>query len=365
MTLREQIGQLFMLGFIGTEVTQELADFLTTYKPGGLILFARNLTDAEQIVRLTNDLQRLSPSSPFLISIDQEGGRVSRLPSGFTIFPPCALLGDCGSYELAYAAASVTAAELRAVGVNMNMSPVLDVNTNAANPIIGDRAFSADPDVVGRFGLATIRGLQSNRVVACGKHFPGHGDTVADSHKELPVVTATRERLEALELRPFREAVQHGLATMMTAHVLYPWLDEKFPATLSPAILTGLLRTRMGFDGLLLTDDMEMHAIIDHAGIGEASVRAFQAGADMLLICKDRQREIEALEAMYRAVESGGIPRERVEASLRRVARIKERFLLPYRPADLLAARVVVGSGSHQALKAQLLQASAQPKRST
>jgi beta-N-acetylhexosaminidase len=366
MTLRDQIGQLFMLGFTGSDVTQELADFLTTYKPGGLILFARNLTDAEQIVRLTNDLQRLSPGSPFLISIDQEGGRVSRLPAGFTIFPPCALLGGCGSYELAYAAASVTAAELRAVGINMNMSPVLDVNTNAANPIIGDRAFSADPDVVGRLGLATIRGLQANRVVACGKHFPGHGDTVADSHKELPVVTATRARLEDLELRPFRQAAQDGgLAAMMTAHVLYPSLDEKFPATLSPAILTDLLRTRLGFDGLLLTDDMEMHAIIDHAGIGEASVRALQAGADMLLICKDRQRETAALEAVYQAVETGAISQDRVEASLRRIARVKARFLLPYRPADLLVSRVVVGSGSHQALKHQLLQTAARPNAST
>lgn len=360
--LREHIGQLFMLGFTGTAVTPDLAGFIATYKPGGLILFARNLTDTEQIVALTNDLQRLTPRDPLLIAIDQEGGRVSRLPAGFTIFPPCSLLGHCGSAALAHAAAAVTAAELRAVGINMNMSPVLDVNTNVANPIIGDRAFSEDPDMAATLGLATIRGLQANRVVACGKHFPGHGDTSTDSHKELPVVAASRERLEAVELRPFRHAIDHGLASMMTAHVLYPALDAQHPATLSAAILTDLLRTRLGFDGLLLTDDMEMHAIIDHAGIGEASVQAFLAGADVLLICKDRDRQVAAIEALYKAVESGAIAPERIAASLRRVAAVKARFLHPYKPADLLNARVVVGSGSHQALKQQILQAGTRPK---
>ena len=359
---REQIGQLFMLGFTGTAVTPDLADFIRAYKPGGVILFARNLTDTEQIVALTNGLQRLSPGSPLLISIDQEGGRVSRLPAGFTIFPPCALLGHCGSASLAHAAAAVTAVELRAVGINMNMAPVLDVNTNPANPIIGDRAFSADPELAAALGLAALRGLQANRVVACGKHFPGHGDTAADSHKELPVVAASRERLDAVELRPFRHAIEHGLASIMTAHVLYPALDETRPATLSPAILTGLLRTQLRFDGLVLTDDMEMHAIIDHAGIGEASVQAFLAGADVLLICKDRDRQVAAIEALYKAVESDAIPTERIAASLRRVAAVKARFLQPYKPADLLNARVIVGSGSHQALKEQILQAGTRPK---
>jgi len=160
-----------------------------------------------------------------LISIDQEGGRVSRLPKSFTIFPPCELIGRCNSSELAYAAAATTAKELRAVGINMNMAPVLDVNSNPDNPVIGDRAFGSFSDVVGEMGLVTAAGLQDNKVVACGKHFPGHGDTNADSHKELPVVDAPRERLEAVELPPFRRAAAAGVATMMTAHVLYKALD--------------------------------------------------------------------------------------------------------------------------------------------
>ncbi len=226
MTPREKIGQLFMVGFLGTSVTPDLASFIKEYKPGGVILFSRNLESVEQIVDLTNDLQACSPHSPLLISIDQEGGRVSRLPNGFTIFPSCDLLGRCNSTELAYAAAATIAKELRAVGVNMNMAPVLDVNSNPDNPVIGDRAFGTTPDVVCELGLATAAGLQDNKVVACGKHFPGHGDTSVDSHKELPVVEASRERLEAVEFPPFRRAVEQGVVSMMTAHVLYRALDH-------------------------------------------------------------------------------------------------------------------------------------------
>lgn len=359
--LRDKIGQLFMLGFIGTSVTEELSGLLRDYRPGGLILFARNLEDAGQIIRLTNDLQHASPDSPLLISIDQEGGRVSRLPAGFTIFPSCASLGLCDA-AVAYEAAAVTAAELRAVGINMNMAPVLDVHSNPANPIIGDRAFGTDPARVSELGLATIRGLQDHRVVACGKHFPGHGDTAADSHKELPVVTASRERLEDTELRPFREVIGHGEqgpSAIMTAHVLYPALDAKLPATLSSTILSGLLRHQLGFDGLILTDDMEMHAIIDHYGIEEASVLAVQAGADVLLICKDRERQLAAMQAVRRAVEDGRIAEDRLETSLRRIARIKERFLHPYAPADPRTAGDIVGNLAHKTVLTTILKTSA------
>lgn len=355
--LRERVGQLFMLGFTGTAVTPEVAELLATCKPGGVILFSRNLESVEQIVALTNDLERRAPRPPLLVAIDQEGGRVCRLPAEFTIFPACRRLARCESSELAYAAAAVTAAELRAVGITMNMAPVLDVDTNPANPIIGDRSFGGDPELVCELGLATVFGLQNGRVVACGKHFPGHGDTAADSHLALPVVAAPRERLEGVELRPFRAAVARGLAAVMTAHVLYPALDEKLPATLSPAILTGLLRQGMTFDGLVLTDDLEMRAITDHYGVGEAAVRAIQAGADILLVCKDRDRAVAAVEAVERAVTDGAVPEARIEDSLRRIARVKERFLLPYRPADLVAARAIVGSRTHRALRDQVLRA--------
>lgn len=350
MTLKEKIGQLFMLGFTGTSVSTELAALMAEYRPGGLIVFARNLESSEQIVELTNDLQGLSPDSPLLLAIDQEGGRVSRLPAGFTIFPPCAVLGRCGSTDLAYAAAKTTAAELRAVGLNMNMAPVLDLNTNPANPIIGDRAFSEEPAQVGELGVATMKGLQDHHVVACGKHFPGHGDTTADSHKELPVVHASAHRLRELELRPFQHAIANGLTAIMTAHVLYPKLDAERPATLSPFFLNTILREELGFTGVIYSDDLEMNAIIDHYGIEEASVLAFRAGVDVLLICKDQDRAVKAMEALYRATTDGTISAERIEASLRRVTELKNRFILPWAPADSRTAKEIVGSAEHRSL---------------
>ena len=357
LTSREKIGQLFMVGFMGTTVTPDLAAFLREYKPGGVILFSRNLESVEQIVELTNALQGCSPKSPLLISIDQEGGRVSRLPKGFTIFPPCELLGRCNSSELAYAAAATIAKELKAVGINMNMAPVLDVNSNPDNPVIGDRAFGSTPDVVSELALVTAAGLQDNRVVACGKHFPGHGDTTADSHKELPVVGASRERLEAVEFPPFRRAVAAGVATMMTAHVLYQALDDRLPATLSPAVITHLLREEMKYDGVVLTDDLEMHAIVDHYGPGDAAVRAVLAGCDVLLICKDRDREVAAFEAVEKAVASGAIETQRLDQSVARIQRLKQRFLLPYKPALISDAKLVAGCRSHQALLRSMHQA--------
>ncbi len=350
LTIRDQIGQLFMVGFLGTSMTPDLAAFIKAYKPGGVILFSRNLESIEQMVELTNDLQSCSPHSPLLISIDQEGGRVSRLPKGFTIFPPCDLLGRCNSTELAYAAAATTARELRAAGVNMNMAPVLDVNSNPANPVIGDRAFGTTPDMVCELGCATTAGLQDNKVVACGKHFPGHGDTSVDSHKELPVVEAARERLEAIELPPFRLAVAQGVASLMTAHVLYRALDNEFPATLSPAIITHFLRQELQYDGVVLTDDLEMRAIIDHYGVEDAAVRAVLAGCDVLLICKDRDLEIAAFTAIERAVAAGTISTERLSLSVARIARLKERFLVPYKPVTISEAKLIAGCRTHQTL---------------
>lgn len=359
MTIREKVGQLFMIGFMGTSVTPELAGFLKTYKPGGVILFSRNLESIGQIVELTNDLQRCNPKSPLVISIDQEGGRVSRLPAGFTIFPPCEVLGRCNSAELTYAAAATIAKELRAVGINMNMAPVLDVNSNPNNPIIGDRAFGATSDLVSESGILTVAGLQDNLVVACGKHFPGHGDTVTDSHKELPVVEASRERLDTMELVPFRRAVATGVAAMMTAHVLYKALDPQCPATLSPFIVTQLLRDQFGYDGVVLTDDLEMRAIVDHYGIADAAVRAIQAGCDVLLICKDRGREVEAFEAIEQSVAAGDITMERLDQSVARIQRLKQRYVLPYRPASISDARLVVGCRTHRALLQSVYQTGA------
>jgi beta-N-acetylhexosaminidase len=354
MSIAELVGQLCMIGFEGTEVTPDLRAWMREYRPGGIILFSRNLVDPVQIAHLTNDLQALAGDIPLLISIDQEGGRVSRLPSGFTIFPPAATVAQPGSTDLAYQAAAVTAKELRAVGINMNMAPVLDIHSNPSNPIIGDRAFGTEPEQVCLMGAATLAGLHDHRVLACGKHFPGHGDTSTDSHVELPVVHATRERLINVELKPFQYAITHGLQAMMTAHVHYPALDPINPATLSSIILTDMLRQQMGFSGVILSDDLEMGAIVNHSAVGEAAVRSLQAGVDMLLVCKTRALETDTIEAVCRALESHELDKGRLEASLARIASVKQRFASPYYPIDIPSIPDTVGISAHRQVLAQI-----------
>ena len=344
-----------MIGFEETEVTPDLRAWMEDFRPGGVILFSRNLVNPEQIAKLTNDLQALADNIPLLIAIDQEGGRVSRLPSEFTIFPPAATVAQSGSTELAYQAAAVTAIELRSVGINMNMAPVLDIHTNPANPIIGNRAFGTEPERVCLMGAATIAGLQDHRVLACGKHFPGHGDTSTDSHLELPTVHASRLRLEETELQPFRYAINHGLQAMMTAHVHYPALDPTYPATLSPTILSGLLRQDLGFSGVIVSDDLEMRAILDHATIGDAAIRSLQAGADLLLICKSRALATETFQALHRAVTSQQLDTTHIQASLTRIHAVKQQFVYPYHPINVSTLSGIVGIPSHRDVLASIM----------
>jgi beta-N-acetylhexosaminidase len=355
VNLTDNIGQLCMIGFEETEVTPDLRAWMQDYRPGGVILFSRNLVNPEQIAKLTNELQALAGDIPLLMAIDQEGGRVSRLPSDFTIFPPAATVAQSGSTELAYQAAAVTAKELRSVGINMNMAPVLDIHTNPANPIIGNRAFGTAPEQVCKMGAATIAGLHDHRVLACGKHFPGHGDTSTDSHLELPTVHASRKRLEEIELQPFRYAIDHGLQAMMTAHVHYPALDPTYPATLSSTILSGLLRQQLGFSGVILSDDLEMRAILDHATVGNAAIRSLQAGADMLLICKSRVLATETFQALRHAVTSQQLDAAQVEASLARIRAVKQQFVYPYHPIDLSTLSNIVGIPSHRDVLASIM----------
>ena len=350
MTLKEKIGQMFMVGFDGAVPSKTVLRLIREARLGGVILFARNLQSPAQTAQLSNALQSQSQKMPVLISIDQEGGRVSRLPKGFSIFPGGAQLAACHSPEWVYRVAEATAKELRAVGINMNLAPVLDVATHPANPVIGDRAFGANPVLVSTLGLTMIAGFQDNNVIACGKHFPGHGDTGADSHKELPRVAQGLRRLREVELRPFLHTIQNGLASIMTAHVLYPALDPDEPATLSRRIVTGLLREGMGFKGVVITDDLEMAAISDRHGPGEAAVKAIEAGADLVLICHDEDKQLAAMEAVARAVKQKRISEARIEQSLLRILQMKEKFLPPYRPADLAQVKEVVGCASHKHL---------------
>ena len=302
---------------------------------GGVTLFARNIEAPEQVAELAYDLQSLSTELPLWVAVDQEGGRVARLRAPFTEWPPMAVLGRSGDADLAYRFAAALASELRAVGISLDYAPVLDIHTNPKNPVIGDRALADTADAVARLGAAIVRGLQENGMAACGKHFPGHGDTSVDSHLDLPIVEHPPDRLRRVEFVPFREAIRAGVATIMTAHILVPSLDEEKPATLSRRVVYDLLRDELNFEGVILSDDLEMKALARSYSVAEAAVQAILAGCDAVLICRalsdDRSRDIEvqavALEALVHAVEDGTIPYKRLEDALARQRRAKERFL--------------------------------------
>lgn len=351
------MGRLVVAGFAGTSLPVETRALARDVDLGGVILFARNIEAPQQVAELAHAARGLSRTAPPWVSVDQEGGRVARLQAPFTRWPAMRALGASGEAALAARFAGALARELRAVGVTLDYAPVLDVDTNPESPVIGDRALSADPEQAARLGLAVIGALQAGGVAACGKHYPGHGDAAADSHVELPVVAHGPERLRAVELAPFRAAAAGNVAAVMTAHVLYPALDGRQPATLSPRIL-GLLREELGFDGLLLSDDLEMGAITRHCAVEEAAVRAIGAGCDMVLLCgADTDRQAAAVEALIRAVEDGRLPRARVEQALARQERVKARFLAgvdDWRPPPPDALRAVVGAAEHAAIAREM-----------
>ena len=319
--LRQSIGQVLMVGIPGPELDAATHVTLARFAVGGVILFRRNVSDVGQLAALTAELHGL-PSRP-LVAIDHEGGRVLRVGAPLTAFPPMATVGASGDADLAQQVGRAMARELRAVGVDLNFAPVLDVRSNPANPVIGDRAFGNDPAVVANMGVAFMRGLQAGGVIACGKHFPGHGDTDTDSHLTLPVVRRERAALEQTELVPFRAAIAAGIPLLMTAHVLYPALDVDRPATLSRAILHDLLRVQLGFRGVIASDDLEMRAISDDRDIGRAAVETLAAGADLLLMCADLAKAETAAEAIERAVVDKQLDLAVLEAAADRVRDIE------------------------------------------
>ena len=353
MTIEEKVGQLIMVGFEGTQANEAIETHIRERFVGGVVLFSRNIQSPQQTAELTNELQRLVEATarqiPLFIGIDQEGGWVIRLKEGATVLPGNMALGATNSTELAERAGEITAVELAAVGVNLNFAPVMDVNNNLDNPVIGRRSFGESPELVSRLGISYIRGLQRNGVLATAKHFPGHGDTTVDSHFELPTVSHDLERIHALELQPFRAAIDADVAAIMTAHIIYPAFDANRPATLSPTILTDLLRKELGFDGLLITDDMEMKAIDDRYRSGEAAVMAVEAGADIVMVLWTPAKQIEVFDALLSAIKSGRISQARLDQSVKRILKSKG-TAFDRRFVDVEAVETAVGGKAHQQL---------------
>jgi beta-N-acetylhexosaminidase len=358
--IRRHVGQLAIVGFDGHDVPADVRALAREFDLGGVIFFARNVESPEQVAELSRQSQELASEIPLWVSVDQEGGRVARLKRPFTEWPPMITLGRAGvpeSDRLAERFATALAAELHAVGISLDYTPVLDVHTNPKNPVIGDRALAERAEDVARLGTIIIRTLQGAGIAACGKHFPGHGDTSTDSHHELPLLEHPPDRLEAVELVPFKAAIAAGVASIMTAHMLIPALDEELPGTLSPAIVDGLLKQKLGYDGLVLSDDLEMKAISGRYGHSDATVRAIAAGCDAVLMCAPKPDEqMAALEAVIYAAEKGRLPLKRVEDALARHRRVKERFLAAPRrkPASGAALRAILGRDDHQAVATEM-----------
>src|SRR5688572_8182921 len=364
MDTDQKIGQLMLIGFDGTAVDSELRRMITDYHIGGVILFARNVQSPEQVAHLTNELQNIALESAhpgLFIAVDQEGGRVARLTEdiGFTEFPSAMALTATGDPANAHRMASAMAAEMRAVGINVDFAPNLDVNNNPSNPVIGIRSFGSDPARVSEYGIAFAQGLQENGVLAFGKHFPGHGDTNVDSHVDLPLVPHDRARLDEVELLPFRAAVQSDFAGIMSAHVTFPAIDPNpgMPATLSRPVLTSLLRDELGFNGLIATDSLEMGALAENGyppPIG--APLAFAAGADLLLFNRDHAMHKLVFANLVRAFKEGKVSQEQLDSSVRRILEAKQKFgiLSPALVADPAKAGESTVTAEHHALALEL-----------
>ena len=360
LATRRDIGQFLIGSMPGTSVPVELRSLAKEFDLGGVILFGRNIEAPEQVAELSADCEGLGRSMPAWVSVDQEGGRVARLKEPFTKWPPMATLGRAGkqSEVLAGRFAKALADELLAVGITLDYAPVLDIHTNPKNPVIGDRALSERAGDVARLGRVIIRAMQDAGLAACGKHFPGHGDTGTDSHFELPLVEHPPDRLRATEFEPFRAAIAERVAFIMTAHVLVPSLDEEKPATLSPNVVQKLLRDELKFDGVILSDDLEMKAVSAHYAVPDAAVDAIRAGCDAVLVCQGEvDLQARTLEALVKAVESGVIPANRFDDAFMRLKRTKQRFLTADRPgakARIRALRGVLGREEHQLVAAEM-----------
>ncbi|HET9598409.1 MAG TPA: beta-N-acetylhexosaminidase [Anaeromyxobacteraceae bacterium] len=316
--LDRDVASLFVVGFQGTSPPPEVLE-LVRRGIGGVVLFARNVTDAEGVAALVADLKRAA-ARPLLVAVDQEGGRVARLraPQGFTELPPMRAVGATGDEGLAFEVGALLGRELRAVGIDQDYAPVVDVDTNPANPVIGDRSLSRSPAEVARLGAALARGLQSVGVASCAKHFPGHGDTSQDSHHVLPHLPHALARLREVELVPFRALAAAGVASVMTAHVVFDALDPARPATMSAPVMR-LLREECGYAACVVSDDLEMKAVADHFPLEESVPASLAAGVDQLLVCHRAELQHRAIDLARGAVEKGRISRERLAEARARV----------------------------------------------
>ncbi len=351
--LKHMVGQLFLVGFDGYSVPDEFKKLIQEHHLGGTIYFKRNVESPAQMAELSNEIQfgcRGKDTPGLFISIDHEGGVVTRVDKPFTKFPSNDFLGDMASPKVGFAFGAILGKELKAVGINVNFAPVVDVNSNPKSPIINTRAFSSDPEICARLGSAVSRGIQKSGVISVVKHFPGHGDTAEDSHLSLPKVTKSLDELEGLEFIPFRRAIRSRVEGIMTAHIINPTLDSAYPATMSYKTLTEILRAKLRFSRLIFSDDMEMKAIADNYGSDEAAILSVVAGCDVLIYRGDMDIHLHAMEAVIKAVESKRIPLKTIEDAYNRIQSSKKVYCDVTKPVDVTTVGKSIGLPEHQTL---------------
>ena len=329
MCLEDKIGQMILAGISGTTLDTNAKNLISQFHVGGIIFYKNNFETPEQTVQLVNQLKAGNSSNlPLFLSVDQEGGKVTRLPGGLVNFPPNNQIGEVNDPEFSYKVGSLLGYELKEFGLNLNFAPVLDINSNPNNPVIGDRSLGNNSEIVSTLGIQTMKGIQSQNVIPTIKHFPGHGDTSVDSHLELPIVNKSLKELKELELIPFKRAIDDGADVVMVAHILLPELDKINPASMSKAVMTDILRKQLNFTGVIITDDMTMGAIIEHFDIGKAAVESVKAGSDIILIGHDYNNVVKIISSLKTAVENGEISEQRLNESVERIIQLKRKYSL-------------------------------------
>jgi beta-N-acetylhexosaminidase len=355
----DKIGQLLFIGIRDKVLTQDEAEFIIKNNIGGVILFDRNVESPEQLHKLVSSIQALRHKTrdklPLFIGIDMEGGRIARLKEPFTVWPPIGEIGKIDSTSVAFKFAMNLGAELKAVGINLDFAPSIDVLTNPKNVLIGDRALSSDPEQVAKLGSAIVRGFIKSGIIPCAKHYPGHGNTIVDSHEDLPVENVDIERLREIELVPFKKAFRARLDMVMTAHIKFPKIDPDWPVTLSKKFLQDIARNELRFRNIIISDDLDMKALSNFYPAQEIPVQAFLAGCDMLLYCNNFDHPQMAIEMLSKAVKDHKITGQQIDESYNRVISVKKEGLTRPDPMPFSDAQKIIGHADHKRLAAAIL----------
>lgn len=336
MTVDEKIGQLLIVGIDGYSIDEKAIEMIQKYHIGGFILFNRNIQDANQTISLINSLKKTNESNdiPLFISLDEEGGRVTRLPHEFIKTPSSKKIGKKDDESITYEIGKTIGRNVKSLGFNLDFAPVLDIFSNPNNTVIGDRAFGTNPEIVWKHGIQLMNGIKSEDVIPVIKHFPGHGDTTVDSHEDLPFIDKNLEQIENFELIPFKKAIEKGAEVVMVSHIMLPNIDDANPATFSREIINNILREKLGFDGVIITDDMTMGAIVKNYDIGDASVKSLKAGSDIILVCHGYENYTKVINAIKGAVDNGEISLDYINQKVYRILKLKEKYAIEDRRID-------------------------------